>query len=161
MLTIYLPNNNKLYETMTFRTIYHGVKYGNWTHNIPPVDWFLMLLNQPSSSYSLNNILAKGRNNMNKLLIILLRWSMYKLCYHTDVRKMYNTIKLTENHWCLQRYLWQNELSLDRPPDQKVIKTLIYGVKSCGLLLEISNGTMPFLIRSDQFEELTSKWSTK
>ena len=88
---------------------------------------------QPTSSgFSLNNIIAKGRNNMNKLIEIIIRWSCRKFAYHTDVQKMYNTIKLVEDHWCLQRYLWDNELSPDRQPEEKVIKTLIYGVKSSG-----------------------------
>jgi len=88
---------------------------------------------QPTSSgFSLNQIIAKGRNNMNKLIEIIIRWSMRKIGYHTDVRKMYNTIKLVENHWCLQRYLWDNELNPSDQPKEKIIKTLIYGVKSSG-----------------------------
>ncbi|XP_066927641.1 uncharacterized protein [Clytia hemisphaerica] len=43
---------------------------------------------------------------------------------------MYNTIKLHKSHWCYQRYLWQNSLDPSKSPEQKVIKTLIYGVKS-------------------------------
>ena len=42
----------------------------------------------PSGS-SLNDIVAKGKNNMNKLLEIVLRWSCHKVTYHTDVKKMY------------------------------------------------------------------------
>ncbi|MCH2406210.1 MAG: hypothetical protein MK200_08470, partial [Nitrosopumilus sp.] len=85
-----------------------------------------------SSSYSLNDILPKGRNNMNKLLEIVIRWMAHKHAFHTDVQKMYNTVKLIEEHWCLQRYLWQEELKPDVIPEEKIIKTLIYGVKSSG-----------------------------
>ena len=45
---------------------------------------------------------------------------------------MYNTIKLDVDHWCYQRYLWQEDMSPNQPPKQKVIKILIYGVRSSG-----------------------------
>ena len=81
---------------------------------------------------SLNDILAKGRNNMNKLLEIALRWRIWPEAFHTDVRKMYNTLVLEEEHWCYQLYLWNDELDPTEEPKWKVIKTLIYGVKSSG-----------------------------
>ena len=88
---------------------------------------------QPTSSgYSLNSILAKGTNNMNRLVEILIRWTSHQIAFHTDIRKMYNTVKLKESHWCLQRYIWQEELDFSKLPEEKVIKTLIYGVKSSG-----------------------------
>ena len=61
---------------------------------------------QPTASwYSLNDILAKGRNNMNKLVEVFIRWQTYKVAIHTDISKMYNTVKLTESQCCLRRYL--------------------------------------------------------
>ena len=88
---------------------------------------------QPTASgKSLNDILAKGKNNMNKLIEIFIRWSMHKVAIHTDIRKMYNTVKLREEDWCLQRYVWHNELDPNQPPEEKVILTLIYGVKASG-----------------------------
>ncbi|XP_066917852.1 uncharacterized protein [Clytia hemisphaerica] len=84
------------------------------------------------SGFSLNDIIAKGRNNMNKLLNIFLRWRGYRFGFHTDVQKMYNSVKLDKSHWVLQRYLWNETLDSTKPPEQKVIKTLIYGVKSSG-----------------------------
>ena len=92
---------------------------------------------QPTDSgYSLNDILAKGRNNLNKLQEILLRWSSYKIGFHTDISKMYNCVKLKEDHWCLQRYIWQENLDSSQIPEEKVIKTNIYGVKSSGNIVE-------------------------
>lgn len=86
---------------------------------------------QPTASgFSLNDVLAKGRNNLNHLQEILIRWSVQPTAIHTDIKKMYNTIKLHKSHWCYQRYLWQNSLDPSKSPEQKVIKTLIYGVKS-------------------------------
>ena len=88
---------------------------------------------QPTASgTSLNDILAKGKNNMNKLVEIVICWSTHKIGFHTDVKKMYNTVQLREKHWCFQRYIWQNELDNRKIPEEKVIKTLIYGVKLSG-----------------------------
>ena len=47
-----------------------------------------------STGFSLNDIIAKGRNNMNKLVEIVLRWCINKVAFHTDIQKMYNSIKL-------------------------------------------------------------------
>ena len=81
---------------------------------------------------SLNSILAKGVNSMNCLLEIVLRWSIHMVAYHTDVQKMYNAILLHPAYWCYQRYWWQEGLNSDSPIEEKVIKTLIYGIKPSG-----------------------------
>jgi len=44
------------------------------------------------SGFSLNDIVAKGRNNMNKLLEIFLRWRGHRIGFHTDIQKMYNSM---------------------------------------------------------------------
>ena len=84
------------------------------------------------SGKSLNDLLVKGRNNMNKLLEIFIRWRSHHIGVHTDVAKMYNSVKLVESQWCLQRYLWEDTLDPDKAPQEKIIKTLIYGIKSSG-----------------------------
>eukprot|EP00111_Clytia_hemisphaerica_P013773 TCONS_00040530-protein len=85
-----------------------------------------------NSGFSLNDLLAKGRDNMNRLVDIFVRWRCHSVVFHTDVQKMYNSIKLHPSHWGLQRYLWQDQLDSTKPPEEKVIKTLIYGIKSSG-----------------------------
>ena len=88
---------------------------------------------QPTGSgHSLNSILAKGSNGMNRLVDIFIRWFTHKVAFHTDIAKMYNSIKLAETDWCYQRYLWNDSLDEGSPPEEKIIKTLIYGVKSSG-----------------------------
>lgn len=88
---------------------------------------------QPTSfGFSLNDIIAKGRNNLNKLQKIFLRWSIHPVGFATDIKKMYNTIKLDEQHWGYQCYLWQADLDTAKEPEEKVIKPLIYKVKSSG-----------------------------
>ena len=69
---------------------------------------------------------------MNKLVEIVIRWSMHKIGCHTDIKKMYYSVKLAEDDWCLQRYICQKDLNSRKLPEEKVIKTVIYGVKSSG-----------------------------
>ena len=45
---------------------------------------------------------------------------------------MYNSVKLVEDDWCLQQHIWQKNLDPRKLPKKKVIKTLIWGVKSSG-----------------------------
>merc|ERR1711894_762543 len=69
---------------------------------------------------------------MNILVEIFIRWRSHIYAFHTDVQKMYNSVQLNANYWCYQRYIWQEQLSPNCIPEEKVIKTLIYGVKSSG-----------------------------
>ena len=80
--------------------------------------------------YSLNDILAKGWNSLYKLQEILIHWSMHRVAVHTDISKMYNTVQLNQSDWCYQRYIWDPDLHPSIIPKEKVIKTLIYGVRS-------------------------------
>ena len=106
-----------------------------------------------STGFSLNDILAKGKNNLNKLQEILIRFSTHHVGIHSDIRKMYNTIKLDENHWCYQRYVWQEDLDPRKQPREKVIKTLIYGVRSSGNQAEHGLRTISNIFK-DQFPEV-------
>ena len=58
-----------------------------------------------NTGYSLNDVIAKVRNNMNKLLEIVLRWMTHQVAFHTDIQKMYNSIKLRQEDWCYQRHI--------------------------------------------------------
>ena len=88
---------------------------------------------QPTDSRSsLNDILAKGRNSMNKLQEVFIWWTIHRSAFHVDISKMYNTIQLRREHWVFQRYLWENFLDPAKQCQEKVIKTIIYGVCSSG-----------------------------
>ena len=52
------------------------------------------------SGNSLNDIVAKGRNSLNKLQVVVLRWFGYVEAMHTDVEMMYNSVLLDQEHWC-------------------------------------------------------------
>ena len=49
---------------------------------------------------------------------------------------MYNSVQLRKEHWCFPRYMWHNELNKRKLPNDKVIWTLIYVVKSSGIQSE-------------------------
>ena len=69
---------------------------------------------------------------MNKLVEIFIRWTNHAAAPYTDVQKMYNTVRLQEEDWYLQRYLWEENLNPSKFAQEKIIKTLIYGIKSSG-----------------------------
>ena len=118
--------NNPIQNFIPWRAVWNG-------NSISTPCRIVFDASQPTSSgVSLNDILAKGKNNMNKLVEIVIRWSSHKAAFHTDIKKMYNSVQLREEHWCLQRYIWQNELDKGKLPEEKVIKTLIYGIRSSG-----------------------------
>ena len=56
-----------------------------------------------ASGWSLNDMLAKDKNNMNKLVEIIICWSINRVVIHTDIKKIYNSLKLQKEDWCLQR----------------------------------------------------------
>ena len=84
----------------------------------------------------LNSLLAKGTNSMNNLIEILIRWTMRLYAFHTDIHKMYNAVRLDKSYWRYQLYLWEDELLENIAPWWKVIKTLIYGMRSSRNLAE-------------------------
>ena len=89
-----------------------------------PCREFFNVSSNTGSGFSLNDIHVKGRNNMNKLVEIFIRWTTHAAALLTDVQKMYNIVKLQEEDWCLQRYLWGENLYPSKFRQQKIIKTL-------------------------------------
>ena len=90
----------------------------------------------PRGQSSINSMLAKGVNRMNKLVMIMIRWVSWLYAFHTDISKMYNTIYLDPKHWRYQLYFWNNELKVGVAPVKKVVVTTIYGVRSSGNVAE-------------------------
>ena len=71
----------------------------------------------------INSLLAKGTNSLNKLVEILIRWTVYQYAFHTDIQKMYNTVRLDRDIGDYQLYLWCDELK-ENNPKCKVIKNI-------------------------------------
>ena len=108
------------------------------------------------NSCSLNSMLAKGVNGMNKLMEVFLRWTTKPDAFHTDVSKMYNCVKLKKDHWRYQLYLWSDGLDPDVPPRWKGVKTAIYGVRSSGNQAECALRRVAELSRSTYPEASSS-----
>ena len=58
----------------------------------------------PRGECSLSSLFCKGRNNLNNLVMIMIRWVCCPFAFHTDISKMYNTIYLDRKHWRYQLY---------------------------------------------------------
>ena len=69
---------------------------------------------------------------MNRLQDILIWCSIHYNYFHTDTQNMCNSVKLRKEDWCFQRYIWDPALDLTKILQEKVTKTLIYGVRSSG-----------------------------
>ena len=85
-----------------------------------------------STGFAINHILAKGKNHMNNLIMMFIRWGLRRFAFHTDVQKMYNSIRLHDDDWCYQLFLLDMDLDPNKDPKVAVIMTLIYGVKPSG-----------------------------
>ena len=103
----------------------------------------------PRGQSSLNSLLCKGRNNLNNLVMIIIRWVCSLFAFHTDISKMYNTIYLDSKHWRYQLYFWDNELKVGVAPRIKVIESVIYGVRSSGNMAECALRRTAELTKSD------------
>ena len=47
---------------------------------------------------------------MNKVLEIVLRFSKHRTGFHTDIKKIYDTVQLRQEGLCLQRFTWQKDI---------------------------------------------------
>ena len=103
----------------------------------------------PKGGCSLNMLLAKGTNNMNKLIVILIRWFIQSTGFHTDIAKMYNGIILDKKHWRYHLYLWDDKLRVGVEPRWKCVKTAIYGVVSSGNVAECALRKLAALTRTE------------
>ena len=81
---------------------------------------------------SLNCILAKGLNKLEKILALHLNFRAGYYAVTFDIKMAYNQIKLKPEHWSYQRYLWHENLDLNSPLTEMFLLTTIYGVKPSG-----------------------------
>ena len=77
---------------------------------------------------SLNDTLAKGSNRLEKLLHLLINFRAGPHAFATDIKMAYNNVALTPKCYKWHRYLWYPDLEVE----ERVMKTLIYGVVSSG-----------------------------
>ena len=75
-------------------------------------------------------MVAKGREESLNLVRLILKFVMGKHAVTGDLSQFYNSLKLREDFFNLQRFLWRMNLGDMEETLQAVIVTLMYGVKS-------------------------------
>ena len=78
----------------------------------------------------LNDLVCKGRVETLNLVRLVLRFAMGRYAVAGDLSQFYNCLRLREDYWNLQRFLWRENLDMNEEVLDAVIVTLIYGVKS-------------------------------
>ena len=86
---------------------------------------------------SLNACLAKGTNNLALIFSILIKFRAHRYGFSADISCAYNNIELDPSCYKYQLYLWKHELCPESPIEIRVIKSIIYGVRSSGQQLEV------------------------
>ena len=87
-----------------------------------------------SSGNSLNCLLAKGRNMLADMLILLCKFRFGGAAFCADVSMAYNGVLLHYDHLRYQKYLWIDGLAVGGAVVIMVVLTLIYGVRPAGNL---------------------------
>ena len=83
-----------------------------------------------SGGRCLNDLVCKGRIETLNLVRLVLKFAMGRYALSGDLSQFYNCLRLREDFWNLQRFLWRENLGLNEEVMEAVIVTLIYGVKS-------------------------------
>ena len=79
---------------------------------------------------SFNNCIAKGINCLTSLFQIVINWRCNKFAFTSDIKKMFNTVRLTQDMYRFSLYLFSE--SLDPVEDIRLFcfTTLMYGICS-------------------------------
>ena len=86
------------------------------------------------TGYSLNCLLAKGRNMLADMMVLLLKFRFGSAAFCADVSMAYNGVLLHAGHLKFHKYLWTERLAVGGAIIIMVILTLIYGVRPAGNL---------------------------
>ena len=78
----------------------------------------------------MNDLVVKGRISSLNLVQMVLRHSIGLEAVAGDLSQFYNSLKLEEEFYNLQRFLWRENLGVGEDVIEAVITTLIYGVKA-------------------------------
>ena len=85
---------------------------------------------------SLNSCLPTGINNLSLIFNLLVKFRTSKHAFVTDISSAYNQILLDPNYYQYQLYLWKDGLETTNSTHVRVLRTIIYGVKTSGAQLE-------------------------
>ncbi len=84
------------------------------------------------SGKSLNDVLAKGTNKLEKILALDINFRAGPHAFACDIRMAYNQIKLEPSEFRWHKYLWVDTLDPSGAVRTRIMKTIIYGVKPSG-----------------------------
>ena len=99
-----------------------------------PVRMVFDASSRTSTGHSLNDILAKGINMLTNMIKLLVQFRIGCAAFAADVSMAYNSVKLDEDALRFHKYLWVENLSVDGKIQERIINTIIYGVRSSGNL---------------------------
>merc|ERR1711872_894846 len=84
-----------------------------------------------SETSSLNSVLLKGTSEYSVVKMIT-RFRENLIAVSADIRKFYNTLKLSPEHWKYQMALWRPNLDPNEEPEELVLRVHFYGIRSSG-----------------------------
>ncbi|XP_061397608.1 uncharacterized protein LOC133333309 [Musca vetustissima] len=90
--------------------------------------------NKTSNGNSLNDVLYVGPTLQLDLVLLILRWRVFKYVFNCDITQMYRQILVDSAHTPLQRILFRD--SPDKPIQDFELKTVTFGV-NCAPYLAI------------------------
>ena len=80
----------------------------------------------------LNSCLPKGENNLGKMNDIVIATRVTPYAWATDIKKMYNQLRLMPSSMRFQLMLYDDTLSIDKPPEVWVMTRAWYGETHVG-----------------------------
>ena len=85
----------------------------------------------------LNEYWAKGRDLLNSLLGIIIRFRENEIAFIGDIKKMYHTVRtgVIEQH--THRFHWR-DMDITREPDTHVIQRISFGDKPSGTIATVA-----------------------
>ena len=85
----------------------------------------------------LNEYWAKGRDLLNSLLGIIIRFRENKIAFIGDIKKMYHTVRtgVIEQH--THRFHWR-DIDITRKPDTHIIQRISFGDKPSGTIATVA-----------------------
>ena len=86
---------------------------------------------------SLNDCLAKGPDVLNNLLGILMRFRQSQVGMIGDIKKMYNSVKISELDRHTHRFLWR-DFDTEKRPDHYMLETVTFGDKPGGAIAMVA-----------------------
>ena len=96
----------------------------------------LRIVFNSSSSYFghvLNDYFAKGPDVLNSMIGILIRFRQRAVAIVADIKKMYNSVRISELDQHTHRFLWR-DLETDREPDHYALTTVTFGDRPSGII---------------------------